>query len=178
MQCISCGTTLPPETAICYYCGAATSYNVSSSNDPAGYDTPTVADGPFIETSSAATNPHAARPHPFMEKTPGKESTNYGALAVQPPLNIPAPQPLYAAPQGPPEQWPPQQIPMPEQRHPGRRSGLSRAMTISLIIAARLNQRLRPYFLCRRTTPGATARTGHRDRRNATDNGRACHRPG
>ena len=138
MQCISCGTTLPPETAICYYCGATTSYNVSSSNDPNGNDTPTVADGPFIETSSVATTSHAARPHPFMEKMPGKESTNYGVPAVQPPLNIPAPQPLYAAPQGPPEQWPPQQIPMPEQRHPGRRSGLSRAMTISLIIAALL----------------------------------------
>ncbi len=65
-----------------------------------------------------------------MEKTPGKESTNYGVPAVQPLLNIPA-QPLYAAPQASP-----QQIPMPEQQHPRRRSGLSRAMTISLVIAA------------------------------------------
>src|SRR5215469_14968661 len=135
MRCVSCGTTLPPETAVCYYCGATLSHNVSSSNDPAGYDTPTMAESPFIETSSMATTPHAARPHPFMEKTPGKESTNYGLAAVQPPLDIPTAQPLYAAPQGPQGQWSPQQMPVPEQRHPGRRSGLSRAMTILLIIA-------------------------------------------
>lgn len=128
MRCNSCGATLPSETTVCYYCGASTLYNAS---DPTSYDTPTVADGPFMKTSSASITPHTAPPPPF------KEPTNYEAPAGQPPLNIPA-QSLYAAPQASPGQWPPQQIPVPEQRPPGQHSGLSRGMTILLLIAALL----------------------------------------
>ena len=72
MQCASCGTALPPETAVCYYCGASLSHNASSSNDPAGYDTPTVAGGPFIETSSTAQPRYAAPQGPPEQWSPNK----------------------------------------------------------------------------------------------------------
>jgi hypothetical protein len=140
MHCTSCGNTLPPETAVCYDCGASTPYNVSSSNNPSSYDTLPVADGPFIETSSAPDPPQG--PHqqnPFIEKKLDKATTDYEIPAIKQPQVTTAPQPLYAAPQAlTPQQPPLQHMTTPGQQYPRQNSGLSHRMMISLVLVSLL----------------------------------------
>jgi hypothetical protein len=120
MQCSSCGTTLPPGARNCPACGTA----VFASN-PSEQTFISLPGSQPESSTPASTSPYPpgqpAGPFPNPYEQPGYP------LAPQPPLYLGSQQPQYTPPPLPPTQ--PQKA---------RRGGLSRGVTILLIVLALL----------------------------------------
>ena len=152
MHCTTCGTAILPGMMHCPNCGTPTAYTTQSAPQQGANQTlPAMNFGPFMESASVPPPAQSSPPTPFPPNVnhpdvynpgnqQGAQAVNFYTTGTQPgtqypragtpPYGLNAAQAQYVPPQ---QAYPPPPQPVPPQT-PKRAGGLSRGLTVTLII--------------------------------------------